>query len=309
MKNQNQFSSRLCVPLTFALLAFNAAAQDGSHSEFMFKSNSELVIVPVTVTNRQGAMVNGLTQKQFQVKENKVDQRIAALTERDVPASMGIVLDVSGSMDSALPSAKTALSDFLDEANPEDEAFLYTVSSNPHRESFFTTEFDSMLSRVSFRAAYGSTALTDTIYASLDGLRAAKQGRRALVVVSDGMDNHSRYSKSELLSRALESDAQIYTISLYNPPASKKAVQLTEQRAGLDFLEELAGKTGGISFVVHDAAGLHAATAAIGHALRNEYVLSYIPQSHERNGKWRSIKVTVAVPHATVYTRSGYRAD
>jgi Ca-activated chloride channel homolog len=309
MRNQSLLSSHLWLPVAIALFALGAAAQNNSSREFSFKSNSDLVLVPVTVTNRRGAIVNGLSRSQFQIKENKIDQPILALTERDVPVSMGIVLDMSRSMNNALPAAETALRDFLDEANREDEAFLYTVSSNPRRESLFTTELDTMLSGVSLRNAHGSTALIDTLYVSLNGLRAARQSRKALLVISDGMDNHSRYSKAELIADALESDAQIYTISLYDPPAYKKPLQVTEERAGLELLDELARKTGGIPFVVRNAAGLHAATAQISQALRNQYVLSYIPRSRQRTGKWQSIQVTVAVPHATVYARSGYRSE
>jgi Ca-activated chloride channel family protein len=166
-----------------------------------------------------------------------------------------------------------------------------------------------MLDGVSLRDAFGSTALVDTIYAGLEGLHGAKHGRRALLVISDGMDNHSRYSKAELMSLALESDAQIHTISIYDPPANMKPTQLKEERAGLALLDELAGKTGGISVVVRNAGGLRAAIAQIGRALRDQYVLTYVPQSHERNGKWQSIHVTVAVPHATVYARPGYRTE
>jgi Ca-activated chloride channel family protein len=291
------------------LAALAAFAQNDQRREFTLTSNSDLVLVPVTVTNKEGGIVNGLTQSQFKIKENKIDQRIFSISEQDVPVSVGVVLDTSGSMNEELPVAKTALKEFLDGANPDDEAFLYTVSANPHRESFFTADFETMLGRVSFRPAFGSTALIDTIYAGLNGLREAKHARRALLIISDGMDNHSRYSKAELMSLALESNAQIYTISIHNPPAYKKPAQLTEERAGLALLDELAWKTGGIPFVVRNTGGLQAATAQIGRALRNQYVLSYVPQSREHNGKWQSIHVTVAAPHAMVYARPGYRAD
>ncbi|HEY1946978.1 MAG TPA: VWA domain-containing protein [Bryobacteraceae bacterium] len=295
--------------LSCLLVALAAFAQNDQRRDFVLTSYSDLVLVPVTVTNKEGGIVNGLTQSQFQIKENKIDQRIFSVSEQDVPASIGIVLDTSGSMNEELPAAKTALKEFLADANPDDEAFLYTVSANPRRESFFTTDFDAMLGRVSFRSAFGSTALIDTIYAGLDGLREAKHARRALLIISDGMDNHSRYSKAELMSLALESNAQIYAISIHDPSAYQKPAQLKEERAGLALLDELAWKTGGIPFVVRNTGGLHAATAQIGRALRNQYVLSYVPRPRKRDGKWQSIHVTVAAPHAMVYARPGYRAD
>jgi Ca-activated chloride channel homolog len=307
--NTLRFLSTLRLPVLYALAALAAFGQNDQRREFVLTSNSDLVLVPVTVTNKEGGIVNGLTQSQFKIKENKIDQRIFSVSEQDVPVSIGIVLDTSGSMNEELPLAKRVLKEFLDDANPDDEAFLYTVSANPHRESLFTTDFEAMLGSISFRSAFGSTALIDTIYAGLDGLRKAKHARSALLVISDGMDNHSRYSKAELMSFALESNAQIYTISIHDPPAYKKPAQLTEERAGLAFLDELASKTGGIPFVVRNTRGLRAATAQIGRALRNQYVLSYVPQSRERDGKWQSIHVTVAAPHAMVYARAGYRAD
>jgi Ca-activated chloride channel family protein len=297
------------VVVIYALFALGAVAQNEACGNFVLKSSSDLVLVPVTVTNSEGGTVNGLSRSQFQIKENKIDQRIFSVSEEDVPVSMGIILDTSGSMREELPVAKAALKEFLDDTNPDDEAFLFTVSTNPHRESFFTADFDAMLDGVSLRDAFGSTSLIDTIYAGLGGLRDAKHSRRALLVISDGMDNHSRYSKAELMSLALESDAQIYTIAIYDPPANMKPAQLKGERAGLALLDELAWKTGGISVVVRNAGGLRAAIAQIGRALRDQYVLSYVPQSREHNGKWHSIHVTVAVPHATVYARSGYRTE
>jgi Ca-activated chloride channel family protein len=291
------------------LFAANAQVDTGRSEQSSFKSVTALVLVPVTVTNRRGALLNGLSKEQFDLQENKIRQKVSSFSEEDVPVSIGILFDASGSMKHSLDEARTVLRAFLNDANPEDEAFLHTVSSQPRREIGFTADFPTILSRTMFQGAYGSTALIDTIYGGLDNLRTGKHTRKALLVISDGMDNHSRYSKAELMSRALESDAQIYTISIYDPPAYGKPLQLQEERRGMNLLSELASQTGGISFVVRNPAEIYKATAQIARALRNQYVLGYIPKPLERSGRWRTIQVRVAVPNAKVYWRAGYRFD
>src|ERR1039458_6949095 len=151
----------------------------------------------------------GIYEKHGQL--DGVRQQVHSFSEEDAPVSMGIVLDLSGSMREVLSPAKEALRALMKDANPADEAFLNTVSTSPRAYSGFTHDFDEVLSRVAFEKAGGDTALIDTIYGSLHELRSGIHARKALLVISDGMDNHSRYSKQELLDRAVESDAQIYT--------------------------------------------------------------------------------------------------
>src|ERR1035438_9360414 len=207
---------------------------------------------------------------------------------------MGIVLDLSGSMKGVLGAAKESLRALLKNANPADEAFLNTVSTNPRAYSGFTHDFDEVLGRIAFENAGGDTPLIDTIYESLKELRSGGHTRKALLIVSDGMDNHSRYSREELLRRAVESDAQIYTIAVGNPPITSKPIALMEEKRGLLFLDDLAAKTGGMSFVVHGQPDIAAAAASIGQALRNQYTIGYAPGGSDRNGQWRRIRVKVA---------------
>jgi Ca-activated chloride channel homolog len=136
--------------------------------------------------------------------------------------------------------------------------------------------------------------------------RKAHLPRKALLVIADGMDNHSRYSKSELIAAAMESDLQIYSISIFDPPRNKKPIELAEERNGVLFLEELTRRTGGVQIVVRDASDIDRAAADIGHAMRDQYLIGYIPQSTDRDGKWHSVKVKLSVAGAKAYARSGF---
>ena len=168
---------------------------------------------------------------------------------------------------------------------------------------------DGILRKVAFEDAAGNTALIDTIYESLQQLRSGVHARKALLVISDGMDNHSCYSREQLLRRAVESDAQIYTIAVSNLAAFTKPIAAMEAKRGLFFLDELAVKTGGLSFIVHGQGDIAAATASIGQALRNQYTIGYAPSGNDRDGQWRRIKVKVADARLRAYARTGYRLE
>ena len=187
--------------------------------------------------------------------------------------------------------------------------FLNGVSTRPRAYSGFTDGFDDIVRRVQFERADGRTALIDTIYGSLQELRAGVHPRKALVVISDGMDNHSRYTSRELLRLAVETDAQIYAIAVSGGAPRTKGVDFAEEMGGLSFLHELASKTGGISFVVRDGTDIAKAAFNIGRALRNQYVIGYMPRDSRSNGQWRRIRVKVEGPGMTAYARSGYRLD
>jgi Ca-activated chloride channel family protein len=275
-----------------------------------FRADSSLVLVPTTVVDRRGAVVNGLSSAAFTLTEDGVRQQIRSFSEEDVPVSLGIVLDLSGSMRRVLGDAKETLQTLMKDANPADEAFLNGVSTRPRPYSGFTQDFGEILSRVAFEEAGGNTALVDTVYGSLQELHSGTHIRKALLVISDGMDNHSRRSKGELLEFAMESDAQIYTIAVSDSSKQfAKPMERMEETRGLLFLDELSAKTGGLSFVVHSQADITAAAANIGQALRNQYTLGYVPLGSGRNGQWRRIRVSVAGSGMKAYARTGYRND
>ena len=183
------------------------------------------------------------------------------------------------------------------------------MSTRPRAYSGFTQDPGEVLNSVAFESAGGSTALIDTIYDSLRELRSGIHARKALLVISDGMDNHSRHSRGELLELAAESDAQIYTIAAGDGARYVKPIAAMEERQGRLFLDQLAARTGGMSFEVRGRADIAHAAARIGQALRNQYTIGCAPRDDGRRGKWRRIRVEVAGPGMKAYARAGYRVD
>lgn len=300
----------LAVTVATALAAWPAEGPKGATADkATFRADGTLVLVPVTVVDRRGAVVNGLASDAFTLTEDGVQQPLRAFSEEDAPVSIGVVLDLSGSMQWCLNAAKESLRSLMKDANPGDEAFLNGVSSNPRVYSGFTRSLEDIVRQVETERAYGYTALIDTIYGSLEQLRAGVHPRKALVVISDGIDNRSRYTSRELQRLAVESDGQIYSIAVSGGASRKQGVAFAEEMGGLSFLRDLAEMTGGLSFVVRDGTDIAKATASIGRALRNQYTIGYVPNGNGRSGQWRRIRVKVEGPGMTAYARAGYRLD
>jgi Ca-activated chloride channel family protein len=264
-----------------------------------------LVLLPVIVTNRAGATVDGLRASSFTILEDNAPVPIGSFGSQDVACSVGIVVDLSGSMQSKAGIAAQAMHAFLATSNPEDEAFLLTLGTRPGTPTAFTNDFGELEARLRAEQRGGATALTDTIRLALTSLRGAHTPHRALLIISDGMDNHSRYSESELLRIAEEADVQIFTIGMEPSLAGKKAVELSEERNGLAFLDHLAMKTGGLSFTLAAYENPVPAGEKIGNAIRNQYVIGYRP-SDSHLGQWHPVKVLVNLPQVHVSTRTGY---
>ncbi len=296
--------------LSFLTIVEPAAAQQNPSgvASSTLRSEVKLVLLPVTVTDRKGAAIESLKSDDFVVMDGKVPQPIVSFHAQDSPCSVGIVLDISGSMRKLLPAAKAVVKAFLDASNPEDDFFLLTVSSRPEVRSVATADVEKLEGALQAAAAGGSTALVDTVYAALEHIRPSRNAQRALLVISDGMDNHSRHSKAELLRMATETDAQIYTIAVDEPAPTLKPVQTVEKHNGLLLMGDLAEKTGGLGFVIRNAGEAPGAAAKAGFAIRNQYVIGFRPQSADDTGKWHRIQVQVNVRNANVYTRKGYYA-
>jgi Ca-activated chloride channel family protein len=283
-----------------------------------FQADSQMVLVPVAVTDRGGKTVNGLREQNFTVLDHQKPQKIVSFSSEDVPSSVGLVLDTSGSMRNALGTAKDVAHAFLKTANPEDEFMLLTVSTEPDTIRGFTPNAAALDQDIQAARTGGMTALIDTVYLGLSHMHQAARSRRALLIISDGMDNHSRYSKRKLRRVAVEAAVQIYTIILDNgltggqaatipfrPSMIRKPVDQGQGLQGPALLEELAEKTGGLHFHVRNAAEAQEAAIKAGRALRNQYVIGYRPPNAE-SGKWRHVRVKLDVPDANVYARDGY---
>jgi len=299
-------------------LSPNLSAQSGSVSSrsVPLRADVKMILVPVTVTDHKGVTVNGLGRESFNILDNKVPQKIVSFSNEDVPCSVGLVLDLSGSMRNALKSAKEALVNFLGTANPQDEFLLLGITTKPliypvgtfQDVGDFTSDTATIQNSIQLAPPGGSTALVDTIYVGLNKMRSARNPRRALVIVTDGMDNHSRYSRDELIRRAEEADVQIYTIGLDTIPREKKGIQQLEQRRAMNFLEELAERTGGVNFTIQNRQEASAAAARAGAAIRSQYVIGFQPQDPDSSGKWHKVQVKLDRDRAKVYARSGYYA-
>jgi Ca-activated chloride channel family protein len=287
----------------------------------VLRADVNMVLVPVTVTDHRGASVNGLEQKSFTLLEDKVPQKIVSFSREDSPSSVGVVLDVSGSMRNTLGTAKDVVQAFLRTTNVEDEFLLLTVSTQPAVIPAFTTDIGDLEHSVGTARPGGMTALIDTVYLGLNRMKEARQPRRALLILSDGIDNQSRYSQSELLRVALEADVQIYTIIFdtgaaggssgavpFRPSMVAKPGDRGPQQQGPEMLEKLSERTGGLHFHVHNHAEANEAVTNAGQALRNEYLIGYQPADSATSGKWHRIQVKLDRAQVQVHTRTGYYA-
>jgi len=217
------------------------------------------------------------------------------------------VFDTSGSMGSKLAKSRQAAGEFFKTANPQDEFFVVSFNEHAELSSAFTTSVDDISTRLMFTAAHGRTALMDGIYLGLSQMRGARNQKKALLLISDGGDNHSRYSEHDIRSFVREADTQIYAIGLYDPSGARAT---TEEANGPALLGEVTDESGGRTFAVTNLNDLPDIAIKIGMELRNQYVLGYRPSNRARDGKWRKIKVKLrppkGLPPLNVYAKSGY---
>jgi Ca-activated chloride channel family protein len=274
------------------------------------KVNVNLVLVPVTIMDGMNRLVQGLDRNSFQVLEGKAEQQIRYFSSEDAPVSMGIILDISGSMKSKLDRAREAVVRFINDANPDDEFFMVTFSDKPELVSDFTQNVEDIQGKLLYAAPKGRTALLDAIYMGIAKMRQAKHQRKALLIISDGGDNHSRYTEREIVSLVKEADVMIYGIGIYN-----HYFPTQEEMLGPELLRSISEVTGGTSFSIDDPNDLVDAAKSVGIMLRNQYLLGYRPAAAKKDGKWHKIKIIFRRPKKLklpgtfhVYARSGYYA-
>jgi Ca-activated chloride channel family protein len=267
----------------------------------------DLALVNVTVTDPYNRLVTGLEQENFRVFEDNVEQEITHFSAEDVPISIGVILDLSGSMANKIDKSRMAALQFFKTANPQDEFFVVSFNEHAELSSPFTTSVEDISTRMLFTAAHGRTAMLDGIYLGLSQMRGARNQKKALLLISDGGDNHSRYSEHDIRSFIREADTQIYAIGLYDAAGARAT---PEEVAGPATLGELTDESGGRTFGVSNLSDLPDIAIKIGMELRNQYVLGYRPSNRARDGKWRKIKVKLrppkGLPPLNVYAKSGY---
>ena len=273
------------------------------------RKDVNLVLVNATVTDPYGRLVTGLDQENFRVFEDGKEQEIMRFAEDDVPISIGMIFDVSGSMTDKIAKSRMAAVQFFKTANPADEFFLVDFADRAELATMFTSSIEELQNRLLFSAPKGMTALLDAVYLGMSEMKGARNARKALLIISDGGDNHSRYDYSDVKRFLRETDVQIYAIGIIDPDACDRT---PEECAGPGFLQGLASMTGGRSFTVKNLDDLGDIATKISMELRNQYVVGYRPRNTTRDGKWRKIKVKIrpprGLPPLTVYSRYGYYA-
>jgi Ca-activated chloride channel family protein len=313
----------VCATLTFAQSGFeevhvnplpahnaqqNPEKRDIAYADApLIRKNVDLVMVPVTVTDQRNRIVTGLDQNNFRLFDGKQQQTIKHFSSEDAPVSVGIVLDLSSSMSKKLDWARQAVMEFCKAANPLDEFFMVTFADRPELALDFTKEPDEIQRRLAFTEAKGRTALLDAVYLSLNQMRHAQYEKRALLIISDGGDNRSRYTESEINSMVKEADVEIYSIGIFDSGST-----VPEEMNGPALLGDIAGLTGGRAFAIDNIHLLPALAIRVGSELRHQYMLAYKPDDSQRNGKWHKIKIKLSVSSSLwplwIHAKPGYYA-
>jgi Ca-activated chloride channel family protein len=298
----------LCAMVSLVLFAQNAGKSQAPEANKTIKVDVDLVTVNATVTDAQNRVITGLDKQNFRVWEDKLEQKIEYFSAEDVPVSIGLIFDVSGSMKEKINTSREAAVTFLKTGNPQDEYFLETFSNRPQVAEDFTSDISRLQNKIVFQNANGMTAMYDAVYASLEKLKDGSNPKKALLLITDGEDNRSRYTFANVRDFVKEQDVQIYAIGIVSDYNS----QLGSGRTGRALLEELADLTGGHAFFPDSVYDLEDICTKIAVELKNQYVIGYKSTNGNKDGKWRKIRVQVDGPkgvgHLSVKSKSGYYA-
>ncbi len=270
----------------------------------------ELALVNVTVTDPYNRLVTGLEPDNFRVFENNIEQEIQYFSSEDVPISIGVIFDLSGSMANKVGKAKEAALQFLKTANPQDEFFLVSFNDRAEVMSAFTNNVEDLQGRILSASAKGRTALLDAIYLGISEMRTARNAKRALLIMSDGGDNNSRYNEKDIKRLVREADTQLYSIGIFDQFEYRS--RTPEELNGPSLLTEVTELTGGRAFTVENVNELPDIATKIGTELRNQYILGYRPSNKSHDARWRKIKIKLRAPKGlpplSVYAKTGYYA-
>lgn len=267
---------------------------------------SDLELVNVSVTDARGTPITDLDVSRFHLFEDGKEQVIRYCSSEDVPVSIGLVLDTSGSMGDKLNLIKESAIRFVRAANPADEYFLIEFQSHPQVELPFTSDTDRLLEAIGHIEIGGSTALFDAVHLGVNEMRRANYPRKALLIVSNGINHHSRYKERETKRLVSEVDFPIYTINVWQPQWGNR---YSIQRRDPGVLETFSPPTGGRDYRVRDLKKLASSIGLISLEIRYQYVLGYYPPNREADGKFHKVRVKVdARPgeRVKISNRAGY---
>jgi VWFA-related protein len=252
----------------------------------------KVVLVPVSVTDQLNRPIHNLSQDRFRILEDGVEQKITSFLWEDGPVSLGLLFDCSGSMKNRIEASVSALKHVFQTAMPGDEFFLIKFADDVQLLTGFTSEPDSIERRLGYVQPNGWTALLDAVGLGINQMRSAKNPRKVLLILSDGNDNNSRYTESEIRSRVMESDVRIFAIGLSYRPR---------------LLQRLAEETGGSVLVAHDLSDLPEVVQRMSAEIRSQYLLGYSPRNEARDGKFRKVKVELMQPAGAPSFRASWR--
>jgi Ca-activated chloride channel homolog len=309
----------LFVPALVALVAYGQvaienrpkpAAAKETRPPSTLRIDSNLVLVPVSVCDPTNRPVTGLEREHFKVFDDRVEQTVTHFGMDDEPVAVGLVFDISGSMGPKLRTARLAAAQFFKTANADDEFFLVEFNDTPRLITQLTPNFEEIQNQLTFAQSKGRTALLDAMMLALHEMKRSNKKRKALLIISDGGDNSSRYTELEVRNAVRESDVSIYAIGVFEPFGARG--RTPEESSGPGLLSDMAEQTGGRHFPA-DINELPDISAKIGIELRNRYVIGYSPTpQQQRDGKFHKVEVKLVpprgLPKMTAHWRTGYYA-
>jgi Ca-activated chloride channel family protein len=289
----------------FSACAVAAFAQSDPQAATSFRADTTLVLVPVSVTDPSNRYVLGLEKQDFHLFEDDVPQTITHVSSEDAPLSIGLLVDTSGSMGFKLDTSRRAVVEFLKTLNTSDEAFLVEFSDEADLAISLTSDSAAIENKLTSITSGGLTALLDAVHTGLQEMKRAKNPRKALLIISDGGDNNSRYTATQIADLVREADVQIFAMGVFEPVLSFGLT--TAEMSGPKLLSAIADQTGGRALAATNLRELPGIAERIGIELRNQYVLAYSPSNKTRDGKYRKVQVKVDQPKALPALKARWR--
>src|SRR5215469_2408649 len=301
-----------CVSLGLCLLLcgraerhFAETAPQDQERDHTLRVETTLVQIPVAITDSLNRFVLGLQKGDFQLFEDGIEQEIKHFSGEDAPISVGLAVDTSGSMSYKLSASQAAVAQFMKTLTSADEAFLVEFSDNAKLSVGFTSQAYQIQHALKAAQPSGLTAMLDAVNLALKEMKNAKNSRKSIVIVSDGGDNHSRYTSAQIEALVRQADVQIYAMGVFEPVLSFGLTP--EEISGPRLLSEIATQTGGRAFDASVNGDLPSVAARIAVELRNQYVLGYYPKNRTHDGKYRKVEVKVAQPSGVSALRTHWR--
>ena len=304
MRLLSSFSILCLLGSAWFVRAQNAPPESPSSGDPTFSVGTRLVVLPVSVLDKGGKLVTDLQQRSFKVFENGVEQPIKIFRREDVPISLGIIIDNSGSMREKRQKVEAASLDLVRASNPQDEVFIVNFNDDAFLDVPMTSDIKKMEEGIARIDSRGGTAMRDAIDMSISYLKKhGKRQKKVLLVITDGNDNASNISLEKLVNRAQDNEVLVYSIGLLNEEERHEA------RLAKRALDAISNDSGGLAFYPKGPAEVEAIAQLVAREIRNQYTIAYSPTVQQMDGSFRQIKVTVKGPrHPVVRTRTGYYA-